>query len=128
MLSESYDNPGAIRHLRKSTLADVLSLERRARAGEEAARPKPPATDSPTFGSYIGIRRRSRQTSGTSNPLDKPARQSGGWPAGVHIVHVALLPPRRRGRRPDALGVGRSSSAMAATTSGVSVPSATAMG
>ena len=50
--ASSYDNPGAVRHLRKQSLADVIDLENRARAGEESAHPKPPATDSPTFCSY----------------------------------------------------------------------------
>ena len=31
------DDPGAIRHLRRSSLADVLTMESRARAGETAA-------------------------------------------------------------------------------------------
>eukprot|EP00439_Symbiodinium_sp_Y106_P084590 s262_g26.t1 len=50
--ASSSDNPGAVRHLRKQSLADVVAMESRAKAGEESARPKTPAADSPTFCSY----------------------------------------------------------------------------
>ena len=50
--ASSSDNPGAVRHLWKQSLADVVAMESRAKAGEESARPKPPAADSPTFCSY----------------------------------------------------------------------------
>ena len=65
----SSDDPGPIRHLRKSSLADVLALECRARAGEAAALPKPPAVDAPTYCFYWYIRRRSRRTFGDSASL-----------------------------------------------------------
>ena len=52
--ASSADNPGAVRHLRKQFVADVVDLENRARSGEESARPKPAATDSSAAGSAGG--------------------------------------------------------------------------
>ena len=79
--ASSNHNPGAVRHLRKQSLADVVDMENRAQANEASARPKPPATDSPTFCSYWYTRQLPTNVRGLRIPWTSQAagRRVAGW-------------------------------------------------
>ena len=98
--ASSSDNPGAVRHLRKQSLADVVVMENRAKAGEESARPKPPCIGLADVLLVLVYEAVAGECPRAAHPLDEP----GGGPTSSRLVrspmHLAALPSLRRPRRP----------------------------
>ena len=92
---------------RKQSLADVVEMENRARNGEESGRPKPPATDSPTFCSYWYTRQLPANVRGLRIPWmsQQLSRRVAGWRA--HPCTSAHCPRYDDLGDLDMLGVGR---------------------
>ena len=103
--ASSSDNPGAVRHLRKQSLADVV--ENRAK-GEESARPKPPCIGLADVLLVLVYEAVAGECPRAAHPLDEP----GGGPTSSRLVrspmHLAALPSVYGDLGDlDALGVGR---------------------
>ena len=127
--ASSSDNPGAVRHLRKQSLADVVVMENRAKAGEESARPKPPCIG---LADVLLVLVYTRQLPANVRGLRIPwmsqaaGRRVAGW-----CAHPCTSPHCPQCTAPSATSTpggsadacGGWSSATAVATSGTSVPS-----